>query len=60
MPKYPNYSKKNRREGNTSKFYKASITLILKPDVDTIGKENDRPISLRNIDEKILNKTLAS
>jgi hypothetical protein len=37
-------------------FYEASITLILKPDKDTSKKENNRPISLRNINAKILIK----
>ena len=41
-------------------FYEATIMLIPKPDKDNTKKENYKPISLKNIAEKIVKKSFAN
>ena len=52
---------KTAEEGKLpNSFYKATITLMPKPDKDTTKKENYRPILLMNTNAKILTKMLAN
>ena len=41
-------------------FYEATVTMIYKPHQDLTKKKNFRPNSLRNIDEKVVNKILTT
>ena len=49
----------NTGEKTSQSLHEASITLISKLEKDITRKETYRPISLTNLDTKILNKILA-
>jgi hypothetical protein len=53
------FQKIETEEALTKSVYEATITLILKPHQDSTKKENNRQISLVNIDEKSFNKIIA-
>ena len=61
LPKLLKLFQKTAEEGTLqNSFYKATIILLPKLDKDNTKKENYRPISLIDLDAKILNKILAN
>ena len=54
------FQKSENGETLTNSFEEASITVTVKPDKDSIRKENYKPIFLMNMDAKIINKILAN
>ena len=61
IPIFLKHFQKTEEEGIIPKnFYENTITLIPRSDKDTTKNEKCRPISLMNIDAKILNRNLAN
>ena len=60
MPSLLKLFLKIAEKGTLSDWFHEAITLIPKPEKDNTKEENDKPISLMNIDAKILNKILAN
>ena len=59
---YQTFREESTPEGRIflNSFYKASLTLIPKPDRESHKKGDHRPISLMHIDTKIFKKILAN
>jgi hypothetical protein len=54
------FHKIQRKKALPNLFYEVTVSLIPKPQKDSTKTENLRPISLMNIDAKIVNNILAN
>lgn len=57
---YNLFQKLKAEETHQNSFFEDSITVIPKPDEDITRKRSSRPISLMNMNVKILNRILAN